>query len=172
VPGTAGRAAPMARRILTCNDQLGATSPPGNGDLQVDGLALEGLRVAASKRFSSLPVMANGHQRFRFLKAVLYIRPQAPPEQTLTVSAPAGSRLYYTDADTWASRPTAAQVLAGSRRTITVQRCPGHLAGYAGGLLLKAAGCVTLHFQGGSQENGVTVTVAVGIRHCKNPDHE
>lgn len=160
---TPGAALPRPRSTLTCADELGPTVPPGDADLRVDGLALEGLRAAARRKVSSLSVVANGRLRFRFLKVVLYVMPQASAETTLTVAAPASARLYYTDATTWTSGPTASQVLADSRKSVTVEPCAGFVAGYAGGFLLRAAGCVTLRIQGNSDRS---VTVPIGVPGC------
>lgn len=156
----------LQRAALTCADEAGPSTPPGGADLRVAGLALEGLRRAADRAMPSLPLIVSGRLQFRFLKVFLYVTPQASPTTTLSVTAPAGAWLYYTDAATWASQPDAPRMLAGASKRVTVGTCPDRIAGYPGGLLLPAAGCVTLHVQGSKEATGHSVTVPVGVRRC------
>jgi hypothetical protein len=153
--------------VLGCADAARGIAPPSPADLHVEGLASDGWRPLPALP-DIAPVSAGGRP-YRFVKAFLYLTPQAAPLTTVTVVSPPDALLYYTAFGIWsAGNPFAPTVPHGPSRQLRVGTCPddGSPTGYTGGVLISGPACVTLRFARSDSRTGRTATFRFGVRSC------
>ena len=153
--------------VLRCADAARGITSPSPAFLHVEGLASDGWDPLAA--LPEIGPVSAGGRPYRFVKAFLYVTPQAAPRTTLTVVSPAGAWLYYTDFGTWSGgrNPLAAPVPHGPSKQVQVDACPdGGPTGYTGGVLLAAPACLTLRFTRSDTRTSRTATFRYGVRTC------
>lgn len=106
--------------------------------------------------------MTIGHQEYVTIKSVLYVTPDAGQRATVTVTAPSGARLFYTDWGHWAG----VHLVPHTARSVTVASCGTGTVGYPGMLLVRGPTCLTYRVTPASGRGGVTRTVPVGDKTC------
>lgn len=148
--GTAGHAqgqqGMFGAATATCADETPPGAAPrfgaGSTARNYGAIALDGVGAWALRTPTGIRVNYQG-RHYRLLKAFAYVLRKPPAAVTVTVASPKSVRLYYPSGTVWASGPSAAQIVRGADRTVSLAACAG-LTGYTGGLLIEKPICVTL----------------------------
>jgi hypothetical protein len=143
---------------LTCADNGHPTTPPGEGDVNANGLTFSGVEPVHERPSSPMPV-SNGSTHMFFEKVFLYVATSASPTTRMTVISPTDALLYYAPPETWQSVIPDADMIRDATKSVTVSRCDSDLTGYFGGILLSTGACVEIRVEGDGSGDEARVTL-------------